>query len=327
MKQLIENFPKQLEEAIRIGKSIRLPFSGKELQQVLVSGLGGSGIGASIVHEYIFDKLTIPFTVNKDYFIPKSVNKHTLFIACSYSGNTEETMQAVELAQKAGAHIVCITSGGALAEFARKHKRVLIEIPSGMPPRSCLGYSLVQLLFVLKKSGLLKTNVEAEIESGIQRIHSEKKSIQKLAKQTAEKLAGKIVAIYSIAGREGLAIRFRQQLNENSKILCWHNVIPEMTHNEIVGWRTPQDNIAVLFCYHADDFPKNIKRLQVLKKVVKKYNPHCHELVIKGDNFWEKAFYFIHLTDWVSVYLADINQQDSMEVKVIDILKKEMAKK
>lgn len=327
MKQLIEQFSNQLEEAIRIGRGAKLVFKQKQFNLVMVSGLGGSGIGGSIVQEYVFDKLKVPFIVNKDYFIPASINNQSLFIACSYSGNTEETLQAVASAYKAKAQIVCITSGGALAEFAHTHKLNIIEIPPGMPPRSCLGYSLVQLLFVLKKAGLLKTPVETEIQSGITRINKDKSLIQKQAKALAEKVSGKQIAIYTIAGREGLAIRFRQQLNENSKVLAWHNVIPEMTHNEIVGWRKANENVAVVFCYHSDDFAKNIKRLQVLKKVVKQYNTNTNEIIIKGSNYWEKAFYFIHFTDWVSVYLADLNQQDTMEVKVIDHLKKEMAKK
>lgn len=327
MKELIEQFPQQLREALSIGRKSKLSLSKQMYSQVLVSGLGGSGIGASIVQEYVFDKLTIPFVVNKDYFIPKSVNATTLFIACSYSGNTEETLQAVESARKTKATIVCITSGGALAEFAIKYKLAIIQIPSGMPPRACLGYSLVQLLFILKYAGLLKSKFELEIESGIQRITSDSKNIQKKAFKLASELVNKQVAIYSIAGREGLAIRFRQQLNENSKILSWSNVIPEMTHNEIVGWRDAHPNLAVVFCYHADDFPKNIKRLQLLKKVVKQYNKEVSEIVIKGANYWEKAFYFIHFTDWVSVYLSDLNHHDPTEVKVIDFLKNEMSKK
>ncbi len=327
MKHLIERFTQQLEEAMQIGELVSIPFEVKNLQMVLVSGLGGSGIGGSIAQEYVYDKLRIPFLVNKDYFIPASVNAQTLFIACSYSGNTEETLQAVESARKAKARIVCITSGGALAAFARKHKLCLIEIPSGMPPRSCLGYSLVQLLAVLKKCCLLKTPVFAEIGSAIERLRKEQTGIRKQAQKIAEQLAGRIVALYSIAGREGLAIRFRQQLNENSKILCWHNVVPEMTHNEIVGWRNSHPNLAVVFCYHADDYEKNIQRLKVLKKVVRQYQTQTLDIVIKGSNYWEKAFYFIHLTDWISVFLADRNHQDAMEVKVIDRLKKEMAKK
>jgi glucose/mannose-6-phosphate isomerase len=206
----------------------------------VVSGLGGSGIGASIVQEYVYDKLKIPFIVNKEYFIPASVNKSTLFIACSYSGNTEETIHSVQLAKKAGAHIICITSGGQLEQFALKNKFTLYLIPNGMPPRACLGYSLVQILFSLKNAGLLKTPFEKEIQGAIQLLQKSTKTIRQRGKKLAAQLFNKQIAIYTVAGREALAIRFRQQLNENSKVLCWHNVIPEMTHNEIVGWRIEQ---------------------------------------------------------------------------------------
>ena len=128
MKKLIEQFPGQLAEALAIAKSSKFNFSKKSFQQVLVSGLGGSGIGASIVEEYVFDKLSIPFVVNKDYSIPKSVNANTLFIACSYSGNTEETLMAVNAARKCKATIVCITSGGELASFAKKNKYDLVFV-------------------------------------------------------------------------------------------------------------------------------------------------------------------------------------------------------
>ena len=327
MKQLIENFPQQLETAIQIGKSAKLSFRIQAFTQVSISGLGGSGIGASIVQDYMFDKATIPFVINKHYFIPKNVNDTTLFIACSYSGNTEETLNAVKLAHKQNANIVCITSGGELASFAKKHKLNLILIPGGNPPRACLGYSLVQILFVLKKVKLIKANITNEISDSIKWIISSRKSIQNIALKISQKLINKQVAIYTTVGHEGLAIRFRQQLNENSKILAWHNIIPEMTHNEIVGWRHSNESVATICCHFEDDYDINITRLKVLKNVIKNYNTNITDLNIKGKNYWEQAFYFIHLTDWISVYLADANGHDTAEVKVIDHLKETMSKK
>ncbi len=327
MKKLIEEFSAQLQESVAIGKKAKYSFPSTKFGQVVVSGLGGSGIGASIVQEYVIDKLAVPFMVNKNYFIPKCVNAQTLFIACSYSGNTEETLLAVESAKKSNAVIVCITSGGELSSFARRYNYPLIEIPGGMPPRACLGYSLVQLLFVLKKAKLLKSAFEDEINDAIVRINKETKAMQKNALSIATRLVDKQVAIYSTAGKDGLAKRFRQQLNENAKILGWSNVIPEMTHNEIVGWRAENKNIAVIFCYHKDDFAKNLKRLQVLKKVVRQYHPDFSEISIKGNSYLEQAFYFIHLTDWISLHLSNLNHHDPIEVKVIDYLKAEMAKK
>jgi glucose/mannose-6-phosphate isomerase len=326
MKKLIEQFPGQLAEALAIAKSSKFNFSKKSFQQVLVSGLGGSGIGASIVQEYVFDKLSIPIVVNKDYSIPKSVNANTLFIACSYSGNTEETLMAVNAARKCKATIVCITSGGELASFAKKNKYDLVLIPSGMPPRACLGYSLIQLLNVLKKTGLLKSSFETEVKASIAMINKETNKMQVAAQKIAASLHGKHIALYGIAGSEALMVRFRQQLNENSKTLAWHNVIPEMTHNEIVGWKEQHQDTCVVFCSHKGDYERSLKRMAILKKVVKSYTKSTVDIEMKGKTHWDRVFYFIHLTDWVSVYLADLYKHDAVEVKVIDQLKGAMSK-
>lgn len=326
MQTLIAQFPQQLREAVQIGKSFSLTAKPGIITHVLVSGLGGSGIGASIVQEYVNDKLAIPFMVNKDYFIPKWTNPQTLFIACSYSGNTEETLQAVKDARKAKALIVCVTSGGALAQFARKYQYPIIEIPSGMPPRACLGYSMVQLLYVLKAFGLLKTSFEKEILSAADTLDRKTRSIQTQARKIADGLHGKQIAIYTVSGMEALGIRFCQQLLENSKVLCWQNVVPEMTHNEIVGWRLNRPDVAAVFCQAPNTFERNLRRLRFLKKVVKQYKASTLDIKMQGETHWEQVFQFIHLTDWVSVFLAERYGHDTVEVKVIDRLKAEMSK-
>lgn len=327
MHKLIELFPNQLREALRIGKSFKLNASKKSYNALLVSGLGGSGIGASIVQEFVADKLAIPFVVNKDYFIPKWTGPKTLFIACSYSGNTEETLHAVELARKSKADIICVTSGGALEQFAQKYKYPCILIPSGMPPRACLGYSMIQLLFILKAHGLIKGGFEKEIADAAHVIERKIVTIQKQAQKMADALFGKQIAVYTVAGLEGLAVRFCQQILENSKTLCWHNVIPEMTHNEIVGWRLDRQDIVAVFCHAQDTYERNLRRMNFLKKVVKQHEAQTLDIVVKGNTHWEKVFLFVHLTDWISVYLAEKYEHDPVEVKVIDRLKAEMSKK
>lgn len=327
MNELISNFPKQITEAIQLGKNATINLNLKKFNKVFVAGLGGSGIGGSIVKDFCDPFLPIPFIVEKSYFIPKSVDEQTLFIACSYSGNTEETLNAIKQAKLNRASIICITSGGELESYAIKNKLPLILIPSGMPPRACLGYSMIQILYALCQMNLIKTKFEKELLSGLELIQKEQKNIHKQAKKIAQSLFQKQIALYTISGYEGLIIRFKQQLNENSKVLAWHNVIPEMTHNEIVGWKRKHEDIAVLFCYNKEDFEKDIRRLNYLKKVVKQYTPNVLDLQIKGNSYWEKAIYFIHLTDWISVYLAALYQHDTVEVKVIDGLKKEMSKK
>ncbi|MBL7684335.1 MAG: bifunctional phosphoglucose/phosphomannose isomerase [Flavipsychrobacter sp.] len=326
MKQLVADFPIQLQEALIIGQSYRFTTAKKAFSNVVLTGLGGSGIGGSIVQNFVFDKMKVPFIVNKDYFLPSFVNANTLVIVSSYSGNTEETIAAMQQAIKAKATIVCITSGGKIAEIARKKKMDCILVPAGMPPRACVGYSMTQVLFTLQHFGLIKDNFEKDIKASIKLIKEDIKDIQKKAKALAQKLSEKTPVIYAAADFEGVAIRFRQQINENSKMLCWHHVIPEMNHNELVGWKDKDSTKAVVILRNEDDYERVQTRIEINKKVIKKYTSNIIELYSKGKSYWDKVFYFIHLTDWTSVYLADIRNQDATEVKVIDFLKGELSK-
>lgn len=326
MKQLIADFPVQLHEALIIGQSYRFTAAKKAFTNVVLTGLGGSGIGGSIIQNFVFDKMKVPFIVNKDYFLPSFINANSLVIVSSYSGNTEETLMAMQQAIKAKATIVCITSGGKVAEIARKKKFDCILVPAGMPPRACVGYSMIQVLYTLQHFGLIKENFEKDIKASIKLLKDDSKDIQKKAKALATKLNEKTPIIYSAPDFEGVAVRFRQQINENGKMLCWHHVIPEMNHNELVGWKDKDNSRAVVILRTKEDFARTQLRMEINKKVIKKYTSNITELYAKGKSYWEKVFYFIHLTDWVSVDLADMHKQDATEVKVIDFLKGELAK-
>jgi glucose/mannose-6-phosphate isomerase len=326
MKQLVQAFPTQLQEALIIGQSYRFQTPKKEFKNVVLTGLGGSGIGGSIVQNYVADKMSVPFLVNKDYFLPSFVNQDTLVIASSYSGNTEETLSAVNQALKAKATVVCITSGGKLSEISKKKNLDCILLPAGMPPRSCLGYSMTQVLYILHYFGYIKNDFEKGIKASIKLLQAEEKDIQKQAKALAKKLIGKTPIIYTAGNFEGVGVRFRQQINENGKMLCWHHVIPEMNHNELVGWRDKDSSRAVVFLRNEDDYERTQMRMEINKPVIKKYTPNIIELWSKGKSYFEKVFYIVNLTDWCSVYLADLHEVDAMDIKVIDHLKNELAK-
>lgn len=326
MKKLVEAFSTQLQEALIIGKNYKFKTEQRTFSNILITGLGGSGIGGSIVQNYINDKVSVPVVVNKDYFIPTFVNENTLVIVSSYSGNTEETLSALQQAIKAKATIVCITSGGKVAEIAKKKGYDCILVPAGMPPRSCLGYSTLQLLFIMQHFGFINNKFEKEIAAAIKTMIAEEKNTQKLAKQLSKKIVGKLPIIYSAPQIEGIAIRFRQQLNENSKMLCWHAVIPEMNHNELVGWKDEAKDKVVIILRNEDDYKRTQTRMEINKTVIKKYTSNIIEIYSQGKSYWEKAFYLIHLTDWISVILADLRSQDAVEVNVIDYLKGTLAK-
>ncbi|NBQ47364.1 MAG: bifunctional phosphoglucose/phosphomannose isomerase, partial [Sphingobacteriia bacterium] len=202
MKKLVENFTRQLIEAKAISeKAVLEKKSG--IQSVLITGLGGSGIGGTVLGELVAKSCPVPILVNKDYFLPEFVNAHTLVIVSSYSGNTEETLSAMQDAIQRGAQIVCVTSGGRILELAKQHQFGFIEIPGGQPPRSCLGYSLIQLIKVLEVYGFADASLYQDLDKAIALLEKESLAIQKEAKEIAEKLHKKFPILYSLGSCEG----------------------------------------------------------------------------------------------------------------------------
>ncbi len=326
MHELVKNFPLQLKEALQIGEQAKLNKPVRQIENIVISGLGGSGIGGTIVSEIIANESKVPVVVIKDYFIPAFVNKNTLLICCSYSGNTEETIQALEDSLKKDAMICCITSGGKIAEIAKTKNLDLITIPGGMPPRSCLGYSLTQLFYVLNGYGIIGDAFKKQLKNSISLLESDLSGILSEAKRLTDFLAGKIPVIYAVDGYNGVATRFRQQINENSKMLCWHNILPEMNHNELVGWAENYDNVAVVILRNTTDYSRTQTRIEICKEIFQKYTHSITELWSKGESHLEKAMYLIHVTDYVSVMLAAKKNIDATEVNVINHLKGQLAK-
>lgn len=326
MDKLIENFPQQLEEAIEIGINANIRKPKIKIKNIVLSGLGGSGIGGNLVQELTSNELTVPFSINKDYFLPNYADENTLVIISSYSGNTEETLNAMELALDRGCHIICVSSGGKVIEKARQHKLDYIEVPGGMPPRACLGYSFVQQLFILIKIDLLNGLFKDNLLKSVDMLKSKQSEIKKTAKELSDFLYNSCPVIYISAHMESVAIRFRQQINENSKMLCWHHVIPEMNHNELVGWRDKSENLAVVYFRNNDDFERIQKRVEINKKIIGQYTSRQMEVYSKGENLLEQSLYLIHLGDWVSYFLAEKRNRDAVEVDVIDFLKGELSK-
>jgi len=326
MKDLIATFTKQLTEGIAIGEKANFTAPANEIRNVIITGLGGSGIGGSIVAQVTEKEIKIPILVNKDYFLPNYVDEHTLVIVSSYSGNTEETVQCFEIALEKRAKICCVTAGGKILEMAKKNNIDYIVIPGGRPPRSAIAYSFTQLFYVLHGYKLISDAFKAPLKKSIELIDHEEEHIMSEAYYLAEKLHKKIPVIYSAANYEGVAIRFRQQINENSKMVCWHHVLPEMNHNELVGWTIPNKKLAVIFFRNEDDYNRTQARMNLTKQVVSKYTPYVFEVFSKGISQLEKTFYLIHFGDWVSWYLSEIRDIDATEVNVIDFLKGELAK-
>jgi glucose/mannose-6-phosphate isomerase len=326
MEKYIAAFPEGMKKAVAHSKNLNLKDSNRSFDNVVISGLGGSGIGGTIVSKIVAEYASTPIIVNNDYTIPDFVGPNTLFIACSYSGNTEETLSAFELAKEAGAEIACITSGGTLKKWAEENALNLVLVPGGDPPRTTLGWSSPQIFAILEHYGIIDDRYRDSLDQVADFLLEHQFEISSKAKLLAENLYTNTPVIYSDDAYEGIAIRMRQQINENSKSLCWHHKFPEMNHNELVGWASGNDKLAVVILRTADDHPQTQKRMELCKGIFSKYTPNVNEVFAKGDDKLLRSYYLIHFVDYVSSHLADMYGVDPVEVNVIDYLKGELAK-
>lgn len=325
MKQLIEAFPSNITEALEIAQKATFKVDYSGVRNVVICGMGGSGIGGSLVQSWLSDELKVPVAIAKDYTIPAFVDSNTLVIGSSYSGYTEETLEAVKTAQAKGAKIIGICSGGEMLSFCQSNGYDCIQVPGGNPPRTALAYSLVQLLRIFEGLGMASSDRLKEIEAGRQRIAENQPSIHAVAKELAKHLQGKVGIMYGVSTFEPVLIRARQQFNENSKFLGWHHSIPEMNHNELVGWGGGDDRFAPVFFLTKGNHPRNDKRIEITREKIAQ-KTKIFDLVSEGDSIIEQSIYLINVVDWASFYLAALDNTDTIDIAVIDFLKSELAK-
>ncbi|MCB9171145.1 MAG: bifunctional phosphoglucose/phosphomannose isomerase [Flavobacteriales bacterium] len=325
MYKLIDAFPKQLKEALEIGRKAQLKSPGGPYTNVVITGLGGSGIGGRIAAQLVQGEAKCPIEVYNNYYLPGYVGPKSLVIACSYSGNTEETLAAMEQAMNKGARVCVITSGGTMLEIARTKGLDHVVIPGGNPPRTMLAYSLVQQFFLLRHFGIIDDGFEDAITGAADLLEQQKGTVKGAAQDLTEKLLGKRLVIYSESNTEAVSIRFRQQVNENSKELCWHHAIPEMNHNELVGWAGGRDDIAVVLFRHKEDHERTQVRMEINKEVFARHTPHIFEVWSKGDTAYARQLYLINIGDWISYYWAEKKGVDPAEIDVINMLKGKLA--
>ena len=325
MDKLIEKFPAQMLEAVELTKGIHLSKREHTIHNVLVCGLGGSGIGGNLAYDLTADQITVPILVNKGYELPSFASENTLLILNSYSGNTEETLSCAAQAIERGLKPVCVSSGGKLKELAEKYNFDFIQVPGGAPPRSTLGFGATILLYILDQFALIDLTVSEEITDVSEFLSREQAGIKTASQALAKILKDKTVIIYSEGRIESAILRLKQQINENSKSNCWINVLPELNHNELVGWKFKNDTLAGLFIRTDFENPRNVLRFDFIRPVVAANVCCVEEVRAKGESLLEQYFYLIHFGDWLSYYMAIEHGVDPVEVNVIDKLKNHLS--
>jgi glucose/mannose-6-phosphate isomerase len=326
MDKLIAAFPSNIQQALEIADKATIRMSDGIINNVVICGMGGSGIGGKIVAQWLQHECKVPILSCQDYELPAFVNEHTLVIGSSYSGETEETLFAIKEAHAKGARIIGICSGGTLKTFCEANDYDVITVPGGNPPRTALAFSLVQLVAIFTKLNFVPSQRLIEIERGRQIIVNEIDKIHSEAKLVASILEKKVPIVYAGANYEAITIRAKQQFNENSKELGWQHVIPEMNHNELVGWGGGDNRYGAWFLQTGDLSERNNKRFEISVEITKKHTDSVHVSETLGTSIIEKSIYLIHLIDWASLYLSNLKNGDPIEIRTIDFLKGELAK-
>lgn len=337
MLGILESFPAQIGRAKNIGEMFCPdPAFGNGIRNIVCTGLGGSAIGADIARSLTQGEIAVPVFVNRNYFLPAFVNKDSLVVVSSYSGNTEETLSAYRDARKRKAKIVAITSGGALGDECAGDGSPFIKIPPLLPPRCALGYSFFPLLILLSKFKLIKDK-SADICETIGLLERMEKTSLGMqvkgkkngAKSMAKAIHGKFPVIYSACGHiDSAATRWRGQLAENSKTLASSHLFPEMCHNEIVGWENPGFMLkgsAAVILRDRGDLDRVAKRMDIVKDILKRRKVDVFEVRSAGRSLLARIFSLVYIGDFVSFYLAILNDCDPTPVKRIDYLKERLA--
>ncbi len=321
----------QIRRAAELKPEKKLPVIRDDIRRIIIVGMGGSAISGHLVKGYLHGELNIPVHMNMEYNIPVWADEHTLVIADSHSGNTEETLEAVKQAYNKKTKCVCVTSGGKLAEFARKKNLPLYLFPGDMPPRVSTGYQVVSLLRVIEHSGLidpvddlLKSTADfVERSLGVFSNYEEN-----MALTLANDLVDVLPVIYSNSTTmAGANIRWRNMFHENAKMLAFGNMFPELTHNEISGWEYMvhlTGRVGAIILQDDHEHPKVMHRMNVTADLIRPQSALVKFIPSAGKNRLERILYQVMYADFTSFYLAVLNETDPSVIPKIDLLKSRM---
>lgn len=328
MLGVIEKFPEQCREALERGRGVELPRELRGFERILAVGMGGSGITGDLLALALPEVEVIAV---RDYRVPRYIGEETLLVGVSYSGNTEETLTAFAEGLKRTRRALGISSGGALEELCREKGLPWIGIPRGFQPRAALGHLLFTLLGALEGLGLRAEGMDEALDvlsrmSGELSPHASPNRAQELARR----LHGRIPVVYGASGVTGpVAFRWRTQINENAKQPAFSAELPELCHNEIVGYELSGElapGLLRVFLRTAHDHPRVALRMETLKEVLRRRGLEFLEATGEGQGRLAQALSLLYLGDWVSAYLALLNGVDPTPVRPIAELKERLAR-
>lgn len=299
---------------------------------IVVSGMGGSALAALLARS-VFDEVTVPFEVSRGYHAPHYTNGGTLFIASSYSGNTEETLSSFEEALSRGARIAVLASGGKLIERARQAGVAYVQLPTGLQPRMAVIYNLRALTTLLVSAGVLPVSRLDELANSADflRTESEKWGAtqptgQNEAKSLALTFVGKTPVVYGGSLTAPAAYKWKISFNENAKNVAFWNEYPEFNHNEFIGWTSHpvEKPFAPIDLISSFEHPQIKKRFEISDKLLSGKRPKSKVITLKGETILQQLLWASILADYVTIYVAILNGVNPVPVPLIEKLKQQL---
>ena len=330
----------QFPEVLNLGEHLRDALWRVESARIaprdspgglVVAGMGGSAIGAGLAIAALGDRASRPMFVTRDYALPPWTTPDTTVLCASYSGDTEETLAAFEAAGAVGARRIVSSTGGALARLAREEDVPVIPLPGGFQPRAAVGYGLVVALEVAALSGVAES-LHTEID--VTAAHAERLAQEwgpgagedSRAKALARALQGTIPIITGSGLTTPIAYRWKTQFNENAKSPAFAGELPEIDHNEIVGWRrTPGlGRLSAVFLDDCDLHPRVRTRIALTRELISDGTAASESVESIGASRTERLVSLVLLGDLVTLYLAILDGVDPAEIDVLTALKSEL---
>lgn len=333
MLEHINNLPNQLGDSWKLSTQYDIP-NWKNIQKVVAVGMGGSAIAADLISHYLSLSCKIPFIVHRDYELPYwARGSETLVIACSHSGNTEETISAYDQAIVNNCHVISITTGGSLAEKAHKNRTPLWMYNYQSQPRAAIGYSFSMVLAILHRLNIIP-NHENELFHITKTLNHVKIKYQpdiKIIHNPAKRIAGQLIDRYIITIAYGylspVARRWKTQINELAKSWANFEIIPEINHNTLSGTEYPSEllnRLMALFFRIPDDQSRNSLRMELTQRAFMLQGIGTDYIHTAGTSPLENMWMMLHLGDYVAYYLSMGYGVNPTPVALIEELKQQM---
>jgi glucose/mannose-6-phosphate isomerase len=300
---------------------------------LVVCGMGGSAIGADLVLACLPD-LPVPATVVRGYSLPEWAGPETLVVAVSYSGETEEALACTAQARSRGCAPVCVSSGGSLAAFADAEGLPLVRVPGGGQPRAAVASLSMPILAALEAAGLCHehagdvTDAARQLETDDAVLGPDCPEEGNPAKTLARRLEQRLAVVYGAGATTPVARRWKGQINENAKAPAFFNELPELDHNELMGWTSlphvTSSTVALLLHDQSDD-ERLIRRAELTARAYEALGVSTELVAARGASRLARLFSLVQLGDYVSCYLALLYGVDPTPVDAIQALKADLA--